>query len=52
MVHLFLARAFWCTRNLIKVPRPLPAAALAVYRKYLAVVPRPLPAVVLVVRRK
>ena len=33
-------------------PRPLPAAPLAVRRRYLAVVPKPLPPAPLVVRRR
>ena len=38
------APAFWLTRYLIVVPRPLAAVALVVRRRYLIVVPRPLPA--------
>jgi len=36
--------AFWFTRYLIVVPRPLPAAAVVVRRRYEFVVPRPMPA--------
>ena len=38
------APAFWFTRYLIVVPRPLPAAAIKVRHKYLIVVPGPMPA--------
>ena len=46
---LVAASAFWFTRYLAVVPRPLLTAALVVRRRYLIVVPRPIPAAPLVV---
>jgi hypothetical protein len=45
LVQLLTAPAFWFTRYLIVVPRPLFAAAFVVGRRYyLAVLARPVPA--------
>jgi hypothetical protein len=44
LVQLLPAPAFWFTRYLVVVPRPLIVAALVVRRRYLAVGPRPMPA--------
>jgi hypothetical protein len=42
LAQLFPAPAFWFTKYLIVAPRPLPAAAIVLRRRCLAVVPRPM----------